>query len=37
MARAVGLVGHILEEIADPMGMEIWQRVEREASGPRLD
>lgn len=37
MARAVGLVGHILEEIADPMGMEIWQRVEREAGGPRLD
>ncbi|ABM57761.1 citryl-CoA lyase [Verminephrobacter eiseniae] len=37
MARAVGLVGHILEEIDDPMGVEIWQRVEREAGGPRQD
>jgi len=30
MARAIGLVGHILEEIDDPMGVEIWQRVEKE-------
>lgn len=37
MARAIGLVGHILEEIDDPMGVEIWQRVEREASGARQD
>ena len=37
MARAIGLVGHILEEIDDPMGIEIWQRVEREAGGPRQD
>ena len=37
MARAIGLVGHILEEIDDPMGVEIWQRVEREADGPRQD
>ncbi|HET7836419.1 MAG TPA: citryl-CoA lyase, partial [Variovorax sp.] len=37
MARAIGLVGHILEEIDDPMGVEIWQRVEREAGGPRQD
>ena len=32
MARAIGLVGHILEEIEDPMGVEIWQRVEKEVS-----
>lgn len=37
MARAIGLVGHILEEISDPMGVEIWQRVEREAGQPRQD
>jgi citrate synthase len=33
MARAVGLVGHILEETREPMATEIWQRVEEEASG----
>ncbi len=32
MARAIGLVGHILEETEDPMGVEIWQRVEKEVS-----
>ena len=32
MARAIGLVGHILEESAQPMSLEIWQRVEDEAS-----
>ncbi|MBO9651689.1 MAG: citryl-CoA lyase [Variovorax sp.] len=37
MARAIGLVGHILEEIDDPMGIELWQRVEHEAGGPRKD
>jgi len=37
MARAIGLVGHILEEIDDPMAIEIWQRVEKEAGGPRQD
>jgi len=37
MARAIGLVGHILEEIDDPMAVEIWQRVEKEAGGPRRD
>ncbi|MDH6593213.1 citrate synthase [Variovorax sp. TBS-050B] len=37
MARAIGLVGHLLEEIDDPMAIEIWQRVEKEASEPRQD
>jgi citrate synthase len=32
MARAVGLVGHILEERTQPMAAEIWARVEDEAS-----
>ncbi len=32
MARAVGLVGHLLEETRQPMAMEIWERVEEEAS-----
>ena len=32
MARAVGLVGHILEETRDPMAEEIWHRVDEEAS-----
>ena len=32
MARAVGLVGHILEEARDPMAEEIWHRVDEEAS-----
>src|SRR5436189_5348595 len=32
MARAVGLVGHILEETRDPMAAEIWERVDQEAS-----
>jgi citrate synthase len=32
MARAVGLVGHILEESRDPMAAEIWYRVEEEAT-----
>lgn len=32
MARAIGLVGHILEESEQPMAIEIWQRVEEEAS-----
>jgi citrate synthase len=32
MARAVGLVGHILEEARDPMAEEIWLRVDEEAS-----
>ena len=32
MARAVGLVGHILEETREPMAEEIWLRVDEEAS-----
>lgn len=31
-ARAIGLVGHILEESNRPMAVEIWQRVEEEAT-----
>ena len=32
MARAIGLVGHILEEREQPMAVEVWQRVEDEAT-----
>jgi len=32
MARAIGLVGHVLEETRDPMATEIWERVEEESS-----
>jgi citrate synthase len=32
MARAVGLVGHLLEEAKQPMAEEIWRRTEEEAS-----
>jgi citrate synthase len=32
MARAVGLVGHLMEEAERPMAQEIWLRVEEEAS-----
>ena len=32
MARAIGLVGHILEEAKQPMAEEVWHRVEDEAS-----
>ncbi len=37
MARAIGLVGHILEESENPISFDIWQRVEAEileTSGP---
>jgi len=32
MARAVGLVGHALEELRQPLAVEVWHRVEDEAS-----
>ncbi len=32
MARAIGLVGHILEESENPIAREIWLRVDDEAS-----
>jgi citrate synthase len=30
ISRAVGLVGHLAEEMTDPLGREIWERAERE-------
>jgi citrate synthase len=32
MARAVGLVGHLLEESREPMAEEVWHRIDAEAS-----
>lgn len=32
MARAVGLVGHVLEESRQPMALELWRRAEEEAT-----
>jgi citrate synthase len=32
MARSVGLVAHVLEEMRKPIATEIWRRVEEEAS-----
>jgi citrate synthase len=37
MARAIGLVAHLQEEMADPMAAEIWARVEEEASAQNQD
>lgn len=34
MARAVGLVGHALEELREPLAGEVWHRTEDEASAP---
>jgi citrate synthase len=31
-ARAIGLVGHLLEESRNPIALEVWQRVEDEAT-----
>lgn len=32
MARAIGLVGHILEESEQPLALELWRRADDEAS-----
>jgi citrate synthase len=32
MARAIGLVAHLLEESRQPMAASIWSRVEDEAT-----
>jgi citrate synthase len=32
IARAIGLVGHVREEIEEPLATEIWTRVDEEAS-----
>jgi citrate synthase len=31
LARAIGLCGHILEELQQPLALEVWQRIEEEA------
>lgn len=36
MARAVGLVGHLQEEVQNPLAGEIWDRVEEESSAHEL-
>ncbi|MEA2657286.1 MAG: citrate synthase [Chloroflexota bacterium] len=33
MARAIGLVGHIQEELREPLSAEIWSRIDEESSG----
>ena len=32
MARAIGLVGHLLEETSNPISREVWTRTEHEGS-----
>jgi citrate synthase len=34
MARAIGLVGHIKEELDEPLAGEIWNRIDEESSSP---
>jgi citrate synthase len=36
MARPIGLVAHVLEEIRQPMAAEIWRRVEDEVERSEL-
>ncbi len=37
MARAVGLAGHLLEEMEHPIAGELWRRVERESADSQAD
>lgn len=37
MARSIGLVAHILEELRDPIAAEIWRRVDEEVAESALD
>jgi citrate synthase len=32
MARAIGLVGHVHEELSEPLAAEIWSRIDEESS-----
>jgi citrate synthase len=32
ISRSVGLVGHIAEEMRNPMGREMWERAEHEVT-----
>jgi citrate synthase len=32
MARAIGLVAHLQEEMEEPLAAEIWSRIEDESS-----
>ena len=32
MARAIGLVGHVQEELQEPLAAEIWTRIDEESS-----
>jgi citrate synthase len=32
IGRAVGLVGHVAEEMRNPLGLEIWERIDREVT-----
>jgi hypothetical protein len=32
MARSIGLVEHVLEEMRHPMGTDLWRRVDEEAT-----
>ena len=36
MGRAIGLVGHIAEEIRNPLATEIWQRLDDEVGQAHL-